>query len=273
MTNKSLLLQDFGLSTFAQDIFNSTSSQDKVQKEEEEESKKESHFTLNTDDNDDDDDDDDIPLSNILDQSIPSSKKNPFSQSAPPSRRPSQMTNIIPTTTVLKATSQQPYSILEDDSLHEDDDEDLVPIAVLQDPTIKLRHPFQSAAEKYKNSVLCRDPQLKVMTQKEQLDTTTSDYDRRSSLDPLVRHHSTSSPISSPTYFHPSVHPVVMRSVSTNCSPQPYETKGNNYSSNKSQEMNNLDDDDDDVPLFQTCLGAPSSIQTSSSNVKVTMQQ
>ncbi|SAL98306.1 hypothetical protein [Absidia glauca] len=171
------------------------------------------------DDDDDDDEDDDIPLSKcILDQ--PSNLKWP--------KKPHHQ-----------------YSILEDETLHEDDDEDLLPIGVLQDPKAKLLHSCQSAAEKYKNSILCRDPQLKVSASQRQQQqrhdqggSTYRDRSRRSSFDPASIHHL--DPLSS------SSKPIVMRSFSAN---QQKRRQGR---------PTEEEDDDDDVPLFRACLAIPS---------------
>ncbi|CAO3580370.1 unnamed protein product [Absidia cylindrospora] len=229
MTNKNLLLQDFGLSTFAQDIFKSTLNQEEehqLQKLILQQRKDKLDLAIDSqakNEDDEDEDDDDIPLSKCLFEStiIPPNSSRWASQSAPSSRRPSQ--KIMNHHPPLPQT-QQPYSILEDETLHEDDDEDLLPIGVLQDPKAKLLHPCQSAAEKYKNSILCRDPQLKISATQRQRQRRHDqggslahrDRSRRSSFDPASIHHPTATP--SNTFTNNSVfntHPAaVMRSVS-----------------------------------------------------------
>ncbi|KAI8344131.1 hypothetical protein BC941DRAFT_477772 [Chlamydoabsidia padenii] len=249
MTNQNLLLQDFGLSTFAQDIFKSTLNNEeelRLQKQILQQRRDKLNQERGDDgDGDDDDDDDDIPLSKcILDQ--PSDVKRIHHQK-----------NI--------QQQQQPYSILEDETLHEDDDEDLLPIGVLQDPKAKLLHPCQSAAEKYKNSILCRDPQLKVSASQRQQQRrydqggsslTNRDRSRRSSFDPASIHHLDLS--SSELTL---TKPVVMRSFSAN------QQKKRHIRLNVNHKPGVFDDDDDDdIPLFQTCIGIPPS---NPSNVKV----
>jgi hypothetical protein len=246
MTNQNLLLQDFGLSTFAQDIFKSTLTndedlrlqkqilqqrRDKLSQERGSHAKEHVEEEEEEDDDDDDDEDDDIPLSKCI--------LDPPSDAKWPSRQ--------------KINHQ--YSILEDETLHEDDDEDLLPIGVLQDPKAKLLHPCQSAAEKYKNSILCRDPQLKVSASQRQQQqrhdqggSTYRDRSRRSSFDPASIHHL--DPLSS------SSKPIVMRSFSANQQKRRY--------GRPTEEEN--DDDDDDVPLFRACLA---SLPSDPSNAKV----
>ncbi|ORZ00097.1 hypothetical protein BCR42DRAFT_497241 [Absidia repens] len=247
MTNKNLLLQDFGLSTFAQDIFKSTLNQEEehqLQKLILQQRKDKLDLTIESqakNENVEDEDDDDIPLSKCLfDSTIIANTSRWASQSAPSSRRPSQ--KIMNHHPPLPLT-QQPYSILEDETLHEDDDEDLLPIGVLQDPKAKLLHPCQSAAEKYKNSILCRDPQLKISATQRQRQRRHDqggslahrDRSRRSSFDPASIHHPTTTP--SNTFTNNSVfnaHPAaVMRSVSAH-----HHKRRPNYAKKKPHEHN-----------------------------------
>ncbi|CAO3614254.1 unnamed protein product [Cunninghamella blakesleeana] len=251
-----LFLKDFGLSTFADDILGSTvlkeptslthqHGNNKHNKQNTKSMKNHimnhpsthlSNYQLNNRNNnnkmiidhveedDDDSDDDDIPLSKCV-----------FSQQPQPFY--SSLNLKSPTETIYSSIPQ--LSTNDQD----EDDEDLVPIAVLQDPKVKSQLTFQSAAEKYKKSILDRDPQLK---------TRHHLNDRRHSLDPNNRHHSSSTTTTSRYHHHSSS--TVMRSVSAGQKHRYHHPSKQIHSSHYNQVVDDGDDSDDDVPLFQTCL-------------------
>ncbi|KAI9301945.1 hypothetical protein BJ944DRAFT_270691 [Cunninghamella echinulata] len=223
-----LFLKDFGLSTFADDILSSTLHEPIKNNDQIINSNKKVTVMNNDDDDeeDDGDDDDDIPLSKCIPHT---SLKSPI------------QTNTC-------------YPNDNDD----EDDEDLVPIAVLQDPKAKSCFTFQSAAEKYKKSILDRDPQLKTTTKK----PNSSSFDRRLSLNPS--HYSSSTTNTTTT---------VIRSVSAGQKHRYTSKQLHSYSHYNPIRIgggdDDGDDDDDDIPLFQTCL--LSSMNMKSTNVKVSL--
>ncbi|ORZ24495.1 hypothetical protein BCR42DRAFT_468743 [Absidia repens] len=127
------LLEDNGSSSIFDDMLQNTSSYSNISKLKTVKLQQTSNKLSMEEDRNNDDDGDNIPLGRYL---LHYSERNK------------------------KRTSQQNISLPIDEDINRDD-EDMQPIGILQEPKVNGLHQCLSAAENYKNRILCQDPELK----------------------------------------------------------------------------------------------------------------